>query len=254
MGRDTVKRLIALLVCIFLAGCSPGGGNEGLGKEVYPVVQKYLEDSASGNWNAVYEALSGEALAEAKANSGRVKVQEKIIRKNLTLTPVCDGIAEVAADFTVGAGGGFDRLAYKFRLKSTGDKWLIYKTEHGEYIHGQLRPGRLPPEIAAVIKTYLELPFNEKRTIDYKYLAGRILQDSQKAKLLPADNIYIKEQERIKTIVKTMDCLGMADGYAIVRVGCDVLRDGAEYPVEALVEALDVNGAWKICRMDITKS
>lgn len=253
-----MKRIIAIILscCLVLTGCtttSKSGLTE-TEKDIFPVVEKYLENSASGNWNAVYETLSGEALAEARANSGRVKMVEKIVSKNLKYTLICKDVAEVSADFTTTSGGGFDRLAYIFRLKKHDSRWLIYKTTYGDYHHGQLKPGQLLPEIAVIIKTYLELPFNEKRTIDYKYLAGRILQDSQKAKLLPVDNKSIKEQERIKTIVKTMDCLGMADGYAIVRVGYDVIKDNTAYPVDMLVDVLDVNGAWKICGMDVTKA
>lgn len=246
-----MKKLIALLICIFLAGCSSGNSNEGPGKEVYPVVESYLEKSAAGRWQEVFDTLSGEALAEAKANSGRVKAQEKIIRKNLTLTPVCDGIAEVAADFTVSAGGGFDRLAYKFRLKRTGDKWLIYKTEYGGYIHGELRPGQLPPGIGEIIRAYTEMPFNEKHSAGQKYLAGKLLQETKRAALMPVDPRTAKDREKISVRVKTMECLGLADGYAVVRVGYDIFKDNKAYPAEMLIDALEVNGAWKICRLDV---
>ncbi|KJR96814.1 MAG: hypothetical protein VR68_13630 [Peptococcaceae bacterium BRH_c4a] len=254
-----MRKLNVIIVCLVLAmaGCSSGNiktGTIGIENEVFPVVERYLENSAAGNWREVFETLSGEALAETRANAGRVKVSEKIVSKILKLNPVCQDVAEVSADFTKAYGGGVDRLAYNFRLKKHEGRWLIYMTTYGEYQHGELKSGQLPLEAAGIIKTYLELPFNEKRTLDHKYLAGKILQDSLKSKLLPMDTQSVKQQENIKTRVKTMECLGMADGYAVVRVGYDVIKDSEEYPVESLVEVLDVNGAWKICRMDITKS
>lgn len=252
-----MKKIIIGLICLIISGCGSVERRTdltGIEKEVFPVVERYLENSAAGNWKEVYETLSGEALAEARANSGRVKASEKIVSKTLKLTPICRDVVEVSADFTKTTGGGFDRLAYNFRLKKHEGGWLIYKTSHGDYHYGDLKDGQLPPEAAGIIKTYLELPFNEKRTLDHKYLAGKVLQDSIKSKLLPMDTQSVKQQENIKTRVKTMECLGMADGYAVVRVGYDVLKDSTEYPLEALVEVLDVNWAWKICRMDIIKS
>ncbi|KJS02162.1 MAG: hypothetical protein VR68_03890 [Peptococcaceae bacterium BRH_c4a] len=251
-----MKKIVILLICFLLAGCDSNKGSitDSTEKEIFPVVDIYLDNAAAGNWKEVFEVLSGEALAEAKANSGRVKSGEKIVSKNLKLTPVCRDVAEVSADFTRASGGGFDRLAYNFRLKKYEDRWRIYKTTYGEYQHGELKFGQLPPETAAVIKTYIELPFNHKRADPHKYLSGKLLQDSQKAKLLPVDSKANKEQENIKTVVKAMDCLGLTGGYAVVRVSYDVIKDNTTYPVEMLVEALDVNGAWKICGMDVTKA
>jgi len=253
-----LKKIIIGLICLIVSGCGSVERRTdpltGIEKEVFPVVERYLENSAVGNWKEVYETLSGEALAEARANSGRVKTAEKIVSKILKLTPVCRDVVEVSAVFTKTSGGGFDRLAYNFRLKKHEGGWLIYKTSYGDYNHGDFKDGQLPPEAASIIKKYLELPFNEKRTLDHKYLTGKVLQDSMKSKLLPMDSQSVKQQENIKTRVRTMECLGMADGYAIIRVVYDVSRDSTEYPVEALAEALEVNGAWKICRIDITKS
>lgn len=246
-----MKKLIALLFCIILAGCSSGNSSEGPEKEVYPVVERYLESSAAGRWQEVFDTLSGEALTEAKANSGRVKAQEKVVRKSLALTSVCDGVKEVAADFTVGAGGGFDRLAYRFRLKKTGDKWLIYKTEYGEYIHGPLGPGQLPPGAAEAISSYVAMPFKDKHRDGEKYLAGKLLQETKRAALMPVDPGSAKEQEKVSARVRTMECLGLADGYAVVRVSYDITKDNKAYPAEMLIDALEVNGVWKICRLDV---
>jgi len=153
-------------ICFALAGC---GGSKiaeenPIERDVFTVVERYLDNSSAGNWKEVFETLSGAALAEAMANSGRVKVTEKIVSKNLKYTLICKDIAGVSADFTRASGGGFDRLAYNFLLKKYEDRWRIYKTTYGEYQHGELKSGQLPPEAATVIKTYIELPFNHKRT------------------------------------------------------------------------------------------
>ncbi|MCL6479958.1 MAG: hypothetical protein K6T65_16445 [Peptococcaceae bacterium] len=248
------KVLIVFFMCLLAAGCGPGGGPGagGLEKEVFPVVERYLENAAAGNWPEVYETLSGEALAEVRANSGRVKAAEKIVTKSLKAIPVCKDIAEVSADFTKTAGGEFDRLAYTFRLKKSGGRWLIYKTAYGEYHHGELKPGKLPPGAVETIKGYMELSFSERRNHDQKYLAGKLLRESGKAKLLPVDSNTLKEQERIVTRVESLECLGLTEGYAVVLVNYQSAIDGKIRHMEALVELIDVNGSWKIAGMDVT--
>lgn len=251
------KTLIVVIICVFMAGCGVGNGGSttgGVEKEVFPVVEKYLENAAAGNWKEVYETLSGEALAETKANSGRVKSGEKIISKNLKLSPVCKDIVEVSADFTKSTGSGFDRLAYTFKIKKYGDRWLIYNTTLGDYHHGQLKPGQLPLQSAETIKAYLESSFIEKRASDSKYLAGKLLQDSLKAKLLPADNKTVKDQEKISTKVKNIECLGIADGYAVALVKYETAKGGKSYPIEAIVDVIDVNGIWKISKIEIAST
>lgn len=247
-----MKRIIAIILscCLVLTGCtttSKSGLTE-TEKDVFPVVEKYLENSASGNWNAVYETLSGEALAEARANSGRVKNTEKIVAKNFILSPVCQEIVEVTADITKSSALGFDRLAYCFRLKKFDGRWLIYNTTLGQYIHGELNPGKLPPDAANTVKTYFELPFNEKRANDHKYLAGKLLQESRKAGLL-----QVNEQEKIKTRVTSVESMGITDGYVVALAVCDVLKDGKVYKEELIADILNVNGTWKICRLDVSK-
>jgi len=246
---------VALTICLILAGCGsnkPGNVLTGSEQEVFPVVEKYLENAAAGNWNEVFDTLSGEALAEARANSTRVGAGEKIITRNKKAIPVCKDIIEVSVDFTQKTGNGFDRLVYSFRLKKSGHHWRIYKTTPGEYHHGEFRSGELPLKAAETIKTYLELPLSQKRALDHEYLAGRLLQESHRAKLLPVDPGPVKGQEKISARVKAVQCMGISDGYAVALVNYESVRDGRAYPMEALVEVLDVNGTWKICGLDIT--
>ena len=251
-----MKKLLIPLLCFLLVGCHSNKDSvaDFTEKEIFPVVERYLENSAAGNWKEVYQTLSGEALAEAKANAARVKSVEKIIAKRLQLTQICKDVAGVSADFIKTSNGGFDRLAYNFRLVKQEGGWLIYKTTYRDYIHGDLKPGPLPPEAFTAIKTYIELPFSHKRKDNHKYLAGKLLQESQKAALLPVDSKTSKDQENIKTVVKTMDCLGFTDGYAVVRVGYDVIKENTAYQMEMLVDVLDVNGTWKICGINVTKA
>lgn len=251
------KTVIVAIVCLLLTGCgvSRSGTVPGeIEKEVFPVVEKYLDSAAAGDWKEVFETLSGEALAEAKANAGRVKTKEKIITKSLKATGVCRDIVEVSADFTKSKGEGFDRLAYNFRLKKSGDRWLIYKTAYGEYHHGELKPGKLPPGAAETIKKYFELSLSKRRSHDQKYLAGKLLQESRKAKLLPVDSKTLEDQERIVTRVESLECLGLSEGYAVVLVNYQLVIDGKVQHMEALVDLIDVNGSWKICKIDMAKT
>lgn len=249
-------KAVVVLFCLLLAGCGLKNGREAgieaLERQVLPVVGTYLECAAAGEWDQAMTTLSGEALAQARANSGRVKTRSKIISKSLKAVPVCRGITEVTADFTTSSGGGFDRLAYRFRLIETDGRWSIYQTTYGDYHYGRLRPGQLPPEAADMIRTYLELPFNRKRSDGRRYLAGKLLQESEKAGILPVDARTAEEQERIITRAGQLECLGISDNYAVARVHCEVVKNGVSQQMEALVETLDVNGAWKIARLDVS--
>ncbi|MFZ5652254.1 MAG: hypothetical protein ACOY4I_15590 [Bacillota bacterium] len=249
------KITLVLTICLVLSGCGsnkPGNVLAGPEQEVFPVVEKYLENAAAGNWSEVFATLSGEALAEARANSTRVGAKEKIIARDMKATPLCKDIVEVSVDFTTKTGNRFDRLAYSFRLQKDGHVWRIYKTTPGEYHYGDLGPGDLPLKAAETIKTYLELPLSQKRALDHEYLAGRLLRESNRVKLLPADPGPVKEQEKISARVRAVQCMGISEGYAVALVNYESVRDGRAYPMEALVEVLEVNGTWKICRLDIT--
>lgn len=234
-----------------LVGCgskSMATNSTDIKKDTFSVVDKYLENASAGNWSEVYTTLSGEALAEAKANTGRAKITEKIVAKNFILSPVGHEIVEVTADITKSSALGLDRTAYCFRLKKFDGHWLIYKTTLGQYIHGELIPGQLPPDVSNTVKAYFELPFNEKRVNDHKYLAGMLLQESRKAGQLP-----VKEQEKFKTRVASVESMGITSGYVVALAVCDVFKDGKVYKEEIIVDILNVNGAWKICRLDISK-
>lgn len=253
MLRNYPRRgfLIILTACLFLAGCGSNKIESGAEKEVLQVVDNYLENAAAGNWKEAYQTLSGEALAEARANSGRVRAGEKIIAKSLRTAIVCKDIVEVSADFTKNTGYGADRLAYTFRLQKNGDRWLIYKTTPGEYHHGELKPGQISQAVAENIKTYLELPFSQKRTEDYKHLAGKLLQDSRRSKILPVDSGTKKEQEKLKIRVTSMECLGAADGYFVVLAQCETEKGNKNIFEGLVVDVIDVNGTMKICRIDV---
>lgn len=247
-----MKKLIIIAICLTMAGCglNKSGGFE---EQVFSVVDKYLHNAAAGNWGEVYDTLSGEALTDARINAGRVKAGEKIISKNLKAAIICTDIVEVSADVTKGAEGHFDRQAYKFRLKKTDGRWLIYRSSYGEYLHGELRPGQLPGGAAESVRKYMELPLSQKHAMEQQYLAGRLLADAGKARLLPTDRNVVNAQDAVAVSVSEIRCLGVAADYAVALVIYDSVYGGREHLMEALVDLVNINGAWKLCRMDITK-
>lgn len=247
-----MKKILFLLAAFaVMAGCGPAG--EGVEKDVFSVVEKHLENTAAGSWQEAFEDLAGEALAESRANCGRVRAVEKIISKKLKAHQVCRDVVEVKADITKSAGGGFDRQAYRFRLKREGGRWLIYSADPGEYIHPGLRPGQLPPGAGEAVREYIELPFSAKRNLGQYFLAGKILNDHRKAGALPVDQKTASVQEMIATRVKSLDCLGVSEDYAVVLADYEISRDGKVFLAEAVVDVVKVNGKWKISRIDISK-
>ena len=243
------KIIVLMMACLFLAGCQSVGS--GLEKESVVVVEQYIDSSASKSWPKVFETLTGEALAQAKVNYSRVKTNEHIVTKKLKAFPFCKDVVYVSADLTKKIDQNIDRQAYTFWLRKSGDQWKIYKTEQGQYQHGDLKEGDVPQGAVQVIKEYIELPFHQKRTQDQKYLAGSLLQESAKSKTLPIDEKTLQEQDRITTTMKSIEGMGIADGYAVARVEYISSRDGKDYPAKAFIEIIQVNDAWKISKIDI---
>jgi hypothetical protein len=249
------KAVVIAFACIMLGSCGLHTDDTvSTEHEVSGVVDKYLDNSAAGNWDEVFASLSGEALAEARANSARAKAGDKIVSRNYRIVPVCRDIVEVSADITRTASVNtyYDRNAYVFRLKRTGSNWLVYNASYGQYHHGQLKPGRLPQGAFETIRTYFELPDPEKRARDSEFLTGKLLKDSRAAGL-PGDFQPAGEAKKIVTTVQNVECLGLSDDYGIAQVDCKVVRDGRNLTVQVIVDVLNVNGLWKIGRMDVSR-
>ena len=247
-----MKKALLLFLCLLVAaGCSNINNTSGLEKDVYPVVETYLENAVAGNWQEVFGTLSGGALAGARANFAQVKsTGEKIVYKKLRATRVSDDIARVSADFTVSSGGDFNRIAYIFDLVRNGDGWRIYKMSWGEYLHDDLIPGQLPADATGDIRTYLELPYADKKAKGNIYLTGKLLQDSEKSEALPVDAKTYGVLQRSVTMVKSLECLGISDNYAVVKAACSVARDGTEKQASFLIDIVLVNGSWKIAGIE----
>jgi len=72
--------------------------------------------------------------------------------------------------------------------------------------------------------------------------------NSQKAKMLPQDNgMDTKTSERVKSI----ECYGVTDDYAVVSVNSELSRDGKTYAVVSIMDLVNANGVWKIARQDV---
>lgn len=250
-----MKKLITIIVCLLvLAGCF--GGYVGfkkanLKKEIFAIVDKYLDNAAAGNWAEVFGTLTGEALDGAKANVKSAHAGEKILSRKLALALVSKTLATVTADITKKTAGGVDdRAAYTFHLYKTENGWKIYKTEWGEYLHGALNPGQIQEGAAGVIKAYFEIPYSDKKAKESEYLAGRLLHESEMAGALPTDSKAYAELQKTKTTVQSMECLGQTDGFATVKVMCEIANESAKRPAQFLVDVVAVNGTWKISAVD----
>lgn len=244
--------MIILVVLLMVAGCSkPAQLQEARPGSLQPieaVVEHHLENAVENNWQEALQDLTGEALVEAAANKDRVKSKGKIITKKFNSRLVTDNTAECTVDFTIADDSNIDRLAYRFLLIKSENRWKIYKAEWGGYIHGDLKPGQLPAEAEKVIRQYVELPVPEKRSHDSVFLAGKMLDDSKKAKLLPQDNG--KDTKTIER-VKSVECYGVAEDYAVARVNSELTRDGQTFTVVSITDMVNVNGTWKIARRDV---
>jgi hypothetical protein len=248
----TVTILFALLLLAnwWIIGSSQSS-QATLEKEVYPVVDRYLDNAVARNWPEVYGALTGEALTGAKARAEQVKTNgEKIISREYKVSGTGTGLARVYADFTRSTAEGFDRLAYTFDIIKTGDSWLIYKTTWGEYLHDDLVHGQLPADAASTIRRYLEMPYSDKKAMDNVYLAGRLLQESEKSKALPMDANSYDILQRTVTTVKNMECLGVSGDFVVVKATCSVKRDSAEKEASFLIDMVFVQGSWKIASLE----
>jgi len=244
--------VLMLFIFIILTGCGKQEQQKETGtnsiKPIETVVEHYLENTVENNWQGALQDLTGEALVETTVNKDRVKSKGKIIRKKFNSRLLTDNTAECTADFTQAVGSNIDRLAYKYLLIKSENRWKIYKTEWGSYIHSDLKPGQLPAEAESVIRQYVELTVPEKRSRDFVFLAGKLLDDSYKAKMLPQDNG--KETKTVEK-VKSIECYGVAEDYAVARVNSELTRDGQTYAVVSIVDLVNVNGVWKIASQDV---
>jgi len=253
--RKAFLVLIIFFMLANLSGCTGRGGPreqvEGVTEteQLEMVVERYLESAAAGDWQAAMNELSGEALAEAGVNAGRVKNKEKIVSKKIEAGMVTASTAQVVADVTKAAEGFIDRVPYRFSLVKTESGWKIYKTEWAAYIHGELESYPLPADAEETIRSYVESPISKRRTNDRLYLAGRLLSDSMKSKLLPKDGDM--EAEGVTEKVKIVECLGRTEDYAVVRVYTELNRGGKSYDVQSIFELVCVNGTWKISGLDV---
>ncbi|SFH33778.1 hypothetical protein SAMN05660649_04797 [Desulfotomaculum arcticum] len=255
-----MKNKIVTLICLGMVILLTTGGcddekkaidtkdNDTL-KPAKTIVENYLINAAENNWTEALKELSGEALIQAEVNKDRVKSKRQIIAKEFEGEFITVKTVELTCDFTETDGStNTDRLAYKFYLEKSGNGWKIYKTEWGDYIHGELQLGRIPNGAEETICQYINLSINERRSQDYLYLAGKALNDSQRAKLLPNDNdVKTKTSEEFKSI----ECLGVTDKYAVARVVSNLTKEDKVYSVVSIVDFVKVNGSWKISRLDV---
>ncbi|ABO49500.1 hypothetical protein Dred_0965 [Desulforamulus reducens MI-1] len=242
-----LKRLIILLVIAALfTGC-----NKESNQDVVGVVNKYIEYSSALQWEQTEQLLTGEALLETRVNKDKVKIPERVLSKKEEVNYLTNEVATVTLDTTKEN----DRITYKFYLKKVQDNWLIFKVEYGDYLHDSLKPGHLPKSVEAQLMTYIELSKTEKDKRNSQFLAGPLLRASMKQLTLRGAAAGGQSEAPIKEKVKEIKCLGLTKDYAMVEVLSEVTNGENDqgYTMTAIYHLIDVNGIWKICRLDVVK-
>lgn len=244
-----MAKLRCLLFLLFIALLFPGCSKDST-QDIVEVIDNYLDCSSKLQWEGVEQLLTGEALLETRVNKDKVKNQEEIFYKKVDVRYLTNKIAIGTADVTK----NHDRVAYKFHLIKENSHWLIYKVEYGDYLHDELKPGQLPQGVEDQIKTYIELPKAEKDKRNRQFLAGPLLQASMKQ--LAFQGVAGEKREiTIAETFKEIKCLGLSKDYVLVKVESEVSDGGGNknYSISAVYHLVDVNGIWKICRMDVVE-
>lgn len=221
--------------------------------EVIYVIENYLNNSVSGNWEELDYSLSGEALAEFKVNSDRVQSKGTITDMEFKVDRLTDEFAQVTADVSMQYGEFHDRIAYDFKLQKTGNGWKIYKMTYGGYLYSKLKEGSDNQKTIDTAKKYMELSFEEKRTTGVNYLAGKLKQQALRSANMPIDESAVNQQAGVQLKVKQVKSLGTAKGYELLSVDYETVIDGNTFPKQAILEVLELEGNWKIGNIEISR-
>lgn len=245
MGKlKNIIIVMALIFCYYLAGCS--GKGLSLEQEVMDVVDNHLKYASQLKWEEAEKYLTGEALLETRANKEKVKDKENVVSRKSEVRILTENLATATVDITTNK----DRAAYKFRLIRNNGQWYIYKTEPGEYLHDKLKHGEGTNTAKQHIKTYIELPRTERDKRSMEFLAGRLLLANMRQNVASEFDTDIRQ---LVEKVKEINCFGQSKDYAlyeVVSVVTDVETDQS-FDIKAIYDLVEVNGNWKICRMDI---
>ncbi len=247
------KIILAVLLIIFVQGCSNIGPHTLMEEEAIMVVDRYIENSFSGDWHKVFDTLSGEALTQGKINSKRTTIKGVILKKEYRLGHIAKEIVEVNSDISVKQGENTDRVAYYFKLSRVGGKWKIFKTSYGNYIRTELQQGRINQKASAVVKEYFELPFEEKRSSGSHYFVGELRQEAIKLANVLKDDQVLKVQNNIRIKVSGIESMGIAKGFVVVLVNYNKHNENIVSSHQAIVELLELENDWKIGNIEILK-
>ena len=247
------KYLMLIVLCLVLVGCSHNEPQKQADSEAVKTVEEYIRAAGDNKWDVVTSLLTGEALQEAEANQNRVKSTQKVlsidaVTKTQTKTfAIVD--AEVIKTNQFGNASYNDISGYEFRLKKTGNKWLIYNVQAAEIKKPKLHDGEtgeMPAAAKEKLKDYIEMSITEKRNNDYKYLAGSALTNSLKNK-----GVEPKQQLNFKVV--NISPIAVSDKYLVVEA--DYIVEMQEYKpanITAVADMVNLGGEWKIVRIDIS--
>lgn len=244
-----MRRLSLIIVLILLlAGCTkerPPDSNEGPEN----TVRAYVSAASQASWGAVRPLLSGEALQGFQQNTELKNSPEKILSIKIETLFWISDIAVVYGEVSKVAeyeGNNVNNIAaYEFKLQKNDGQWKIYKVTTTDIMRPDLKQGSMPSNANEKIKTYLELPVNEKHDKSHIYLAGPALAGALK---------FNNESPIIQSDCKVLEITpaGVTDSYIVAQVKYQVEIDGYKPAVMmAVADMVDISGEWKIINLDI---
>ncbi|NTW05758.1 MAG: hypothetical protein HGA27_06540 [Peptococcaceae bacterium] len=248
-----IKVVLTILLSIFLQGCSDVESYTLIENEAIMVVDRYLESSVGGEWQKVFDTVSGEVLAQSKINSKRTMIKGSILKKEFRADYIAKEIIEVNSDISVKQGENTDRIAHYFKLSRIGGKWKIFKMSYGNYIRDDLQEGKINHKASAVVKEYFELPFEEKRSSGSHYFVGELKQEAIKLASMVKDDQILKSQNNIRIKVSSIDSMGVAKGFVVIMVNYNKHHESIISSHQAIVELLELENDWKIGNIEILK-
>lgn len=256
-GVVLIRKIIISMLLLFCMSVFTGCRGEPLVEQetelakIKNVVSNFLNAEQNSNFTDMINFLTGEALAEVNTNLNRKQVQRKYLSIKLNEEIITSGLATVYADITAkySAPSCNDRYALNFYLIQQNDRWLIYKVEPTAIERPLLFAREIPADAKKMLEDYFSMPYELKKYHELDYLAGQALNVSSQAYHRYRQNPPATTSKNYK--VQEIESLGYSEEYYIAKVTYSGGNNNTT--ITAVVDMVDVDGKWKIARVDITR-